>query len=214
MQHGAIILCGGQSNRMGRDKASLDFGGEAMLQRIVRLVSQVVNPSSIVVVASSHQVIPELPTSVREARDRQTGRGPLEGFAAGLRVLQLQCDVVFLTSCDSPRLVPEFVERMFKMREKAEIAVPFDGHYEYPLAAVYRTSILTHVDSQLNENRLSLRSLFGKVPTQRVPTDELRDIDPNLTTLENLNSPQDYQRVLIEMGFARDSEADGPRFLR
>ena len=128
MQHGAIILCGGQSSRMGRDKASLDFGGEPMLQRIVSLVSQVVNPSRIVVVASSYQVIPELPTSVRVARDRQTGRGPLEGFAAGLRVLQPQCDVVFLTSCDSPRLVPEFVERMLKIRATAEIAVPFDGH--------------------------------------------------------------------------------------
>ena len=213
MQHGAIILCGGQSSRMGRDKASLDFGGEPMLQRIVSLVSQVVNPSRIVVVASSYQVIPELPTSVRVARDRQTGRGPLEGFAAGLRVLQPQCDVVFLTSCDSPRLVPEFVERMLKIRATAEIAVPFDGHYEYPLAAVYRTSILTHVDFLLNENRLSLRSLFDRVSTLRIPTDSLRDVDPNLTTLENLNSPEDYQKALTEMGFAKDRDSDRSRFL-
>ena len=59
MEKGAIILCGGKSSRMGRDKATLPFGSEVMLQRVIRLVSQVVNVHRIVVVAAPGQALPE-----------------------------------------------------------------------------------------------------------------------------------------------------------
>src|SRR5438128_4376608 len=92
-QAGGIILCGGQSKRMGRPKAWLPFGGETMLPRVVRLLSQVVAP--VVVVAAPGQDLPALPAGVAVVRDEERGRGPLQGLAAGLKALQGQAEAAY-----------------------------------------------------------------------------------------------------------------------
>src|SRR3954471_1243536 len=84
MGRGALILCGGKSSRMGRDKATLPFGPELMLQRVVRLLSEVIEPRNLVVVAAPEQRLPPLSPEIVVARDHREGRGPLEGLLAGL----------------------------------------------------------------------------------------------------------------------------------
>src|SRR3954468_19835613 len=83
---GAVVLCGGQSSRMGRRKAWLPFGDELMLPRVVRLLSEVV--PELVVVAAPDQEVPPLPAGVTVARAPERGRGPLQGLAAGLAALR------------------------------------------------------------------------------------------------------------------------------
>ena len=201
MNQGAIILCGGRSSRMGRDKATLPFGPEGMLQRVVRLVSEVVELRNIMVVAAPGQVLPELPPEVRITRDERQNRGPLEGLAAGLRVLGAGVEAVYATSCDVPLLVPQFVARMFELLGEHDIAVPRDGEHHHPLAAVYRTTVLPHIQRLLDADRLRPRFLFDVVPTREVAVDELRAIDPGLSTLANLNRPEDYLAALSAAGF-------------
>ena len=70
---GGIVLCGGKSSRMGTSKALLPFGRETMLQRVVRLLNEVVAP--IVVVAASDQELPELPADVIVTRDERRDAG-------------------------------------------------------------------------------------------------------------------------------------------
>src|SRR4051794_7885140 len=108
MRKGAIILCGGKSSRMGRDKATLPFGPERMLDRVVRLLSEAVDPKAILVVAAPNQSLPELPTDVAIARDSHEFRGPLQGLATGLRIISDRFDAVYATACDVPLLVPQF----------------------------------------------------------------------------------------------------------
>jgi molybdopterin-guanine dinucleotide biosynthesis protein A len=193
---GAIVLCGGKSSRMGQDKATLPFGPEQMLQRIVRLISQVVDSSGIVVVAADGQRLPELPATITVTRDECPGRGPLEGIAAGLKAMPSSIDAVYATSCDVPLLKPQFVNRMFEHLGSSQIAVPFDGQYHHPLASVYRTSILPIVNGLLESQELRPRALFARVETVLVAVDSLREVDPSLSTLMNLNSPQDYEAAL------------------
>ena len=81
MQKGAIVLCGGKSSRMGRDKATLPFGPEQMLERVVRLVSQVAHPNNVVVVSAKEQQLPELPEQIIITRDERFPRA-LGGIAA------------------------------------------------------------------------------------------------------------------------------------
>src|SRR5207244_1312935 len=104
---GGIVLCGGQSKRMGRPKAWLQFGGELMLPRVVRILSETVAP--IVVVAAPEQDVPPGPPEVRIVRDEERGRGPLQGLAAGLDALRGLADAAYLSSCDVPFLRPAFV---------------------------------------------------------------------------------------------------------
>lgn len=208
MRRGAVILCGGQSSRMGRDKATLPFGPECMLQRVVRLVGEVVDFSRTVVVAAPGQTLPELPPTIRVARDERQNRGPLEGLAAGLTLLQHDVDAVYATSCDVPRLVPPFVARMFEELGDFDAAVPRDGQYHHPLAAVYRTSVLSCIQRLLAADRLRPRFLFDEVKTREIAVDDLRSVDPTLATLENLNHPGDYQAALTAAGFAGCSFPD------
>jgi molybdenum cofactor guanylyltransferase len=201
MQKGAIILCGGKSSRMGRDKATLPFGPEKILQRVVRLVSEVVEFERVVVVAAPNQSLPELPARVLVARDAQEYRGPLQGLATGLRVLD-RADAVFATACDVPLLVPAFVDRMFDMLGDFDIAVPFDGQYHHPLAAVYRPTVLAHVQRLLDSQRMRPRFLFDEARTIEIHVNDLRAIDAQLSTLLNLNDRQDYYSALTTAGFS------------
>jgi molybdopterin-guanine dinucleotide biosynthesis protein A len=85
---------------------------------------------------------------------------------------------------------------MFERLGDSEIAVPYDGQYHHPLAAVYRPRVLPVIESLLGTDRLRPRFLFDQVITVEVPVEELRGVDPTLSTLMNLNHPEDYQRAL------------------
>jgi molybdopterin-guanine dinucleotide biosynthesis protein A len=199
VQTGGIILCGGMSSRMGRPKANLPFGPELMLQRVVRLLGQVVD--SLVVVAAVRQDLPPLPPHVRVARDRCENRGPLEGLRAGLETLEDCVEAAYATSCDVPLLVPEFVQLMFQRLDGYRVAVPVDGEFPHPLAAVYRTDVLPEIQTLLAADQLRPRFLFERVRTCRVPVETLRAVDPELQTLANLNTPADYLAAARRAGW-------------
>jgi len=223
---GGLVLCGGRSTRMGLAKATLPFGRELMLQRVVRLLSQVVAP--IAVVAAPAQELPPLPEGVIVTRDEREGRGPLEGLLAGLTALVPHCEAAYATSCDVPLLVPAFVREMIgrlvdpacragseppmesrtaesgpaRQAGPTMIAVPVEGQFHHPLAAVYRTNVTQVIGELLAADQLRPVFLFDRVATCRVPVSELTAVDPRLDTLKNLNRPEDYLAALAEAGFA------------
>jgi molybdopterin-guanine dinucleotide biosynthesis protein A len=194
---GGIVLCGGQSSRMGRPKAGLPFAGETMLPRVVRLLGEVVHP--LVVVAAPDQELPPLPADVQITRDEERGRGPLQGLAAGLAALRGRADAAYLSSCDVPFLRPAFVGRLIDLLGEQAICVPHVGDHHHPLAAVYRLDVADAVAELLAANRLRPFFLFEKVPTRVVEAAELADVDPTFQTLRNLNTPEDYEAALREV---------------
>lgn len=196
---GGIVLCGGRSTRMGMAKASLPFGPETMLQRVVRLLGGVVSP--IVVVAARDQELPPLPSDVIVTRDEREARGPLEGLRAGLKALPDTVAAAYVTSCDVPLLEPAFVQRMVDLLGRDDIAVMEIDGFTHPLSAVYRRATLPHVESLLAEDRLRPVFLFDAVRTRRVKPEEMVAVDPELRTLRNLNTPADYQAALADAGF-------------
>ena len=194
MTTGGIVLCGGRSTRMGSSKALLPFGDETMLQRVVRLLGSVVSP--LVVVAAPDQSLPDLPAAVSVTRDEREGRGPLEGLRAGLKALPATVDAAYVTSCDVPLLVPAFALRMIDLMGDADIAVMEIDGFPHPLSAVYRRSTLPHVEKLLAEDRLRPVFLFDAVKTRRVRPEEMISVDPQLLTLRNLNTREDYEQAL------------------
>jgi molybdenum cofactor guanylyltransferase len=197
MNVGGIVLCGGQSKRMGRPKAWLPFAGELMLPRVVRILGEVVRP--VVVVAAPEQDVPPLPAEICVVRDEVKDRGPLQGLAAGLAALQGQADAAYLSSCDVPFLQPTFVRRLIALLGNHDICAPTVGDYHHPLAAVYRLSVLEAVERLLREDRLRPFFLFAAVPTRIVGEVEFRDVDPTFQSLRNLNTPEEYEIALREV---------------
>jgi len=196
---GGIVLCGGKSTRMGVPKATLQFGTETMLQRVVRRLGSVVSP--IIVVAARDQSLPPLPDTVTVTRDEREAKGPLEGIRAGLSALPESIEAAYITSCDVPLLVPAFVERMIALMGDHDIAVMEVDGFPHPLSAIYRRDTLSHVESLLAGDRLRPVFLFDAVRTRRVKPEEMLVVDPELKTLRNLNTPEDYRAALVDAGF-------------
>jgi molybdenum cofactor guanylyltransferase len=197
LRFGGIVLCGGQSRRMGTAKAWLPIAGELMLPRVVRLLSEVVTP--IAVVAAEGQTLPSLPDGVRIVYDEQDERGPLQGLAAGLAALDGQVDAAYLSSCDVPLLKPTFIQRMLERFDACSLAMPNVAGRRHPLAAAYRVDVLPTVRKLLEADRRRLLDLADLVSTRLVSEDELRDIDPTFASLRNVNTPEEYAQVLREL---------------
>jgi molybdopterin-guanine dinucleotide biosynthesis protein A len=132
-------------------------------------------------------------------RDEREARGPLEGLRAGLKALPDSVDAAYVTSCDVPLLVPGFVEHMLTLIDGYDIAVMEIDGFTHPLSAVYRRSVLPQVELLLEQDRLRPFFLFEAMRTRRVSPDEMRVADPDLRTLRNLNTREDYEAALRDL---------------
>jgi molybdopterin-guanine dinucleotide biosynthesis protein A len=188
---------------MGRAKAWLPFGGEYLLQRVVRLVGQCSSVGPVVVVAAPGQEVPVVPTGVTVVRDPVAGRGPLQGLAAGLAALPSEVELAYATATDVPFLEPAWIGRLAELIDDNDLAIPQVEGYHHPLAALYRRAVaLPAIERLLAEDRRRPVFLMDAVKTRVVEADELRAIDPLFRTLRNLNLPEDYARALAESGLA------------
>jgi len=185
------------SRRMGQPKLSLPFGSELMLPRVCRLLSEVV--PRIVVVAAQDQELPRLPEFVSIARDEYASLGPLAGLATGLRAIRPEADVVYVPACDVPLLRPAFVRALLDRLGDADCAVPTDGRFDHVLSAVYRTHLEDRARQLLSEDRRRPLFLVEQSRSLRVPVEELRAADPDLDSLSNLNTPEDYETALARL---------------
>jgi molybdopterin-guanine dinucleotide biosynthesis protein A len=184
---------------MGVPKWSLPFGPETMLKRVVRLVGTVCEP--LVLVRAAGQVLADFGPKVIIAQDARPDRGPLQGIAAGLLALPDDVDAAYVTSCDAPLVVGGVIGRLFELLGENSAAVPAHGGFVYPLSAVYRRGLVELVGTLLDADRLRPAALFDLVSTRRVSSQELIDIDPQLDTLKNLNTPEEYFEALRQEGY-------------
>jgi molybdopterin-guanine dinucleotide biosynthesis protein A len=131
-------------------------------------------------------------------RDEREARGPLEGLRAGLKALPGDVEAAYVTSCDVPLLVPGFVLQMIDLARGYDIAVMEIDGFTHPLSAIYRRTTLPMVEDLLATDRLRPVFLFDAVKTRRVRPEEMT-ADPELRTLRNLNTREDYERALIDI---------------
>lgn len=190
MTIGGVLLCGGQSTRMGRAKALLPFRHWTMVEQVLATLQQVVDP--IVVVAAADQELPSLERAT-VVRDERPESGPLEGIRVGLKSLPLSCHAAYVTSCDVPLLRPEFIQFIVDQLAEHDAVVPFEDKFAHPLAAVYRTSVVATIDTLIADDRWRPRFLIDQIDTCRIDVEQLRSVDPQLDSLRNINRPEDYE---------------------
>jgi molybdopterin-guanine dinucleotide biosynthesis protein A len=180
---------------MGEPKAWLPFGGERMLQRVVRLVATAANP--VVAVAAAEQELPPLPKTVRIVRDLVPGLGPLQGLATGFTALDDSVEVAFAVGTDVPLLKPAWIKRLVDLIGDHDLAIPFVDGGLHPLAALYRpAAVMPEIHHMLAADRLRTAELVDRVYSRFVSADQLRDIDPQFDTLRNINTPAEYRAAL------------------
>ena len=199
---GGIVLAGGRSTRMGRPKAWLPVGGRTMLEAVVGAISDGLRDreAPIIVVGSPGQDLPALGAPARRIDDEVEGEGPLRGMAAGLAALQGTVQAAFVSSCDVPFLKPAFVARMLELLDDHDIAVPVVAGLHHPLAAVYRIEVLQAVRDLLARQRRRPFFLFEACRTRLVSAVDLEAADPDLDSLKNFNTPEEYETLVRDPG--------------
>jgi molybdopterin-guanine dinucleotide biosynthesis protein A len=184
---GGIILCGGESSRMGRPKAWLPFRGEPLLCRVARVLGEAVSP--VVVVAAAGQELPPLPDGVRVVRDETPGRGPLEGMAAGLEAAGVPS---FVSACDVPFLEAAFVRRMVVELGDDAAVIPEAGGRRHTLSGVYRATLVPLMRGLLAAGVTRPGVLFERCRVRFVAVGD----EPSL---RNVNTPAEYEAAVRDM---------------
>lgn len=190
MVESAILLAGGMSRRMGRDKARLPVEGEPMAARVYRLLSEAF--PEVVVVTNRPEEFPV--PGARMVGDRHPGRGPLEGLASGLEAIQGAS--ALLVACDMPFLTRDLLSFLASQEADAEVIVPVSPRGPEPLLAVYSRRVLPVARELLERGERRMEGLMKAVPTWEIPPDQLLPHDPERRAFWNLNYPEEYRAAL------------------
>jgi molybdenum cofactor guanylyltransferase len=159
-----VVLAGGASRRMGRDKATVMFSGRTMVETTVDVVHACCTP--VFVIAAPGQPLPDLPAATI-LRDEVRGVGPLLATGRGLRAAaDAGADRAFVCAVDMPLMSTELIEELAS-HTGADVILPWDGRDHY-LAGVYRTALADRIDQLVAAGERSMRVLVNTVNTQRI----------------------------------------------
>jgi molybdopterin-guanine dinucleotide biosynthesis protein A len=194
-----VVLAGGRSSRMGTSKAALSWQGSTLLHRTVSVLAEVVG-GPVVVVASPGQELPALRSGTTIVEDPIEGLGPMQGIATGLDAVAADAWAAFVCSTDMPFLHPAFVRRVLGelASNDVDVVLPLVRDHRQPLAAAYLTSLADTVRELVAAGRLATGMLFERCVVREIDEaelladPELAKADPNLDSVININTPEDY----------------------
>jgi molybdenum cofactor guanylyltransferase len=197
-----VVLAGGRSSRMGRPKAELEWHGATLLFRTAAIVARAVG-GPVVVVRAPGQRLPDLPDAVGTTEDPVEGLGPMQGVAAGLGAVRDLADAAFVCSTDLPFLHPAYVRAVLRGLDDpaVDLVLPTVRGYRQPLAAGYRTGLAGLIEAQLAAGNRRPAMLLEHCTAAR-PDDAalladrtLAAADPALDSVQNVNTPEEYDRA-------------------
>ena len=190
----AIILAGGDSQRMGSDKANLLLGEQTLLQRVIATMQQIF-PHVIVSVRQPRPEIDLPQVCDEQCDDGMPGAGPLAGVAAGLGYITTPW--AFAVACDMPFVAPALVEQLGEFRSNHQAVVPVVQGHPQPLAAFYAVACLAAMRAHLaGGGKKSLRAALEQLQVRYVDEAELLQADPALRSFFDLDTPQDVATAL------------------
>jgi len=188
---GGVILAGGESRRMGRNKALLPVDGGTLIEVVVSRLRDVC--SDILLVTNTPELYRHL--GLRMVPDALRGRHALIGIYTGLLHT---AGAAFVCGCDMPFLSPALIRHMAELADGFDAVVPRnEGRFE-PLHAVYTRACLGPMRRSAEAHESSTAFLRA-VRMRAVEVEEIRRFDPDLRSFVNLNTAEDYARALGRM---------------
>ncbi len=189
-----VVLVGGESRRMGTDKALVELGGARLVERVL----DVVMPLFSDVMIGAHKEtghVESLRPGVRVVTDFLEGRGPALGVASALSAAK--SDWLFVISCDVPRLSGELVKTLAGMRSGVEAVIPVVDGRSQTMCAFYSSKCLTPLTERVKEGRRSIDGFLKdtELPVRYVSEDELLDADPDLLSFMDVDTPEELEKA-------------------
>lgn len=187
-----IVLAGGRSRRLGQDKALLSWHGRTLIEHLVTQLKEL--SDDLLVITGPEMRYRDL-LDVPILADEIKERGPMGGLYTGLK--RARYDYSLAVACDMPLVSSALVGLLSQgIDERIQAIVPQVRGHRVPTLAIYHKKCLSVIERLLSQGHASLQDLLNFVPTKILSENQLRKVDPSLHSFTNLNTPEDWQKLV------------------
>ena len=185
----AIILAGGKSSRLGRDKALEKIGGKYLIERVIGSLSQL--GDDIIVVTAAPNQLSDL--NVEKVIDTYPRTGAKVGLCTGINASLSFYSLV--VACDMPFLNIDLLRYLLDSASGFDAVIPRIGDKIEPLHAVYSKNCISVLEEHIRKGKLKISDLFNEINVRYVEAEEMERYDPQHLSLFNINSEADLKRA-------------------
>jgi molybdopterin-guanine dinucleotide biosynthesis protein A len=193
IQVSGVILAGGVSRRLEKNKALERIGGKALIERVIDSLVPLTSEVLAVVARPEQAEALRLPPSVRVVSDRYPGGGSLGGIFTGLEAAAEPWSVV--VACDMPFLNRELLRHLMAQSSNVDAVIPCLGGQPEPLHALYSKACLAPMERMLRAGQLKIAPLFEAVRVRYVDEETIDRIDPRHLSFFNINTQADLEEA-------------------
>ncbi|HJX31694.1 MAG TPA: molybdenum cofactor guanylyltransferase [Thermodesulfobacteriota bacterium] len=185
-----VILAGGESTRMGKNKAFIEINGKRIIDRTVSLFREIFDDVLLV----TNTPLDYIELKVRIVTDLVPGKGSLGGIYTG--IFFASSPKAFFAGCDMPFLDRRVIQYFLSLAQTADIVVQRTKDYWQPLHAIYPRTLLKPIERLLQQGELTIFKAYQGLRVREVTGEELKPFDPDLHTLSNINTPEELKKLL------------------
>jgi molybdopterin-guanine dinucleotide biosynthesis protein A len=188
------IQAGGESSRMGEDKALKTFLGRPLIRRVVERLASVADELIVTTNRPDHYAFLNLPLSLRT--DLKPGRGALGGLYTA--IASAKHPIVAVVACDMPFASASLLEASSRLllEEEVDVVIPKSEEGYEPLHAVYRReTCLPAIESAIVADQWKVIAWFPQVKVRALTSDEIRRYDPSGLAFWNVNTPEEFSKA-------------------
>jgi molybdopterin-guanine dinucleotide biosynthesis protein A len=183
------IQAGGQSSRMGEDKALKPFLGRPLIQRLIDRLSPIADE----ILITTNRPADYAFLGLRLVPDLVAGRGALGGLYTA--IASARGDFVAVVACDMPFASPSLLEAAHRLivQEEADVVIARTAEGYEPFHAVYRRAhCVAAIESALAADQWKVISWFPQVKVRQLSADEIKQFDPSGLAFLNVNTPEEF----------------------
>tara|TARA_B100000029_G_scaffold235772_1_gene232903 strand:+ start:7514 stop:8122 length:609 start_codon:yes stop_codon:yes gene_type:complete len=185
-----IILAGGMSRRLGRNKAIENIANKPLLSIVCDAIKPFVNELIIVVNNKQRQKELSFLKNTKFTIDKYNNSGSLGGIYTGL--LKANNEKAIIVACDMPFISPSIISLMIsKIKSSIDIIIPETEGFKHSTHAIYSKSCIKIIKKNLDDNNLKISNIFNMCKTKIISEKEIYDTEPNTASFFNINTEVD-----------------------
>ena len=187
----AIILAGGQSSRLGPNKAFADVANKTIFERVFDVLQKLF--PEIIIIANNPVLFRS--SGLKTYKDIIPNKGPLGGILTGLSVSTTKNN--FVVSCDLPFLNEKIISFLYSQFTGCNLLIPCWQGQLMPLHGFYSKNCLTVIENQISTGKLKVRDITSHLKTKYIQEYELKRFDPEGKCFLNVNTLEDLENARI-----------------
>lgn len=187
MKRTGIILCGGQSKRMGANKALLKLGELTLIEHVIHIMKPICGEIILSVNNSDLDFLP-----YRKIKDKIEGIGPIAGFHASL--MESNSEENLVISCDTPFITSQFLNVLILNSKGFDIVLPVYNQRIQTMTGFFRKSVISVIQSQMEKGNFVPVNIFenSNINLLQIQNEILLNADQ---LFFNINSQEDYEKA-------------------